>query len=68
MQTSNKAMNVVHPIMPTGTPFSVPLRLFIRIERVTDHTHKRIAHVIMSNDEMIIITATNSSNDYNLFS
>ncbi len=64
MQTSKRATKVIQPISPTGTPFSVRLRLFILSERNTDHTHKTIAHVIMSKDEQIIMTATNSSKTF----
>ena len=66
--TNKSATRVSQPIKPTGTPFSVPLRLLIFKERITDHAHKRIAHEIMSNDVIIIMTATKSSNSlYSFF-
>lgn len=62
MHTNKSATTVSQPINPTGTPFSILLRLLIFKERITDQMHKRTAHEIMSNEVMIIMTATNSSN------
>lgn len=61
MLTSSNARKVLHPMMPTGTPFSTVLRLLTFSECQTDQKLSSRAHVRTSSDMQTTMMVTNSS-------